>query len=85
MFGGRGGFQLIAHPRRMKNGEIIEVEDGCFGGVAWGERLGLSAQGLVAEVLGMGIPAASPRQQHHCLGRFTRPPPVHPLNLVTTN
>lgn len=63
LFGGRGGFQLIAHPRRMKNEEIIEVEDGCFGGVMWGgRRLGLSAQGLVAEVLGMGIPAPSPRQ-----------------------
>lgn len=33
----------------------------------------------------LGFLEPSPRQQHHCLDRFTRSPPVHLLNLVKTN
>lgn len=45
----------------------------------------LRVQGLVALVLGTGVLSPSPRQRHHCLGRFTRSRPVHPLSLVKTN
>lgn len=45
----------------------------------------LRVQGLVALVLGTGVLSPSPRRRHHCLGRFTRSRPVHPLKLVKTN
>lgn len=56
------------------------VEDGCW-------RLGFSAQWSGGE-WGITVGGRSPRQQHHCRGRFTRPPstlhhhppPVRPLH-----
>lgn len=38
-----------------------------------GESLELKAQELASEVLRIGVADPTPRQEHHCLSRFTRP------------
>lgn len=55
---------------------------GCMAGCL----VGVESPGTGGSIPGAeGVLGLSPGQQHHCLGQFTRSPPVCPLNLVKTN
>lgn len=47
---------------------------------------GVESPGTGGSITGdEGVLGPSPGQQYHCLGQFTRSPPVWPLNLVKIN